>query len=279
MRGDRPLTHNTCPMRSTIILSLPLTILACGPCETTIASGGIIDLCPSTLDGGGGASGDSTGAADSESGGMSSTDDGEPTTNTGGCELDFGPGSLWGACVDDGCPNSPTPATCKHFDAGSICLPDCTGDWCPEQVAACGEGKCLDGACAPACIYGAKPKCERDGMVCDISDVGDVCVWPEDATSCAGANVPGQPFAPCLADATCDAPGTICATDSNGAVCLPISSSDCAEKHPGCAGPGGFGTGYGAQVDACTLACTGITDCAVDGMVCGATFDLCLWPN
>ena len=97
--------------------------------------------------------------------------------------------------------------------------------------------------------------------------------------TCEGVDIPGQVFAPCLADSKCDAPATVCATDLNGAVCIPTSSATCAEDHPGCAGPSGFGAGYGAQTDACTIACDVDADCPLAGMACGPNSGMCLWPS
>lgn len=128
-------------------------------------------------------------------------------------------------------------------------------------------------ACDPICH-----ETDGDSSTVDLTTSPTSSTSPTDLT-CDGADLPGQSFAPCHVDFTCDAPGTICATDTGGAVCVPISSDGCAEEYAACAGAAGFGTGYGAQTDACTLACDADDDCIVAGMVCGPNFGLCLWPT
>lgn len=135
---------------------------ACAPCESSIVSAGLIDLCPDdTSDSG------STGALPSTSG--------NPTG--GGC--DFSPGTVWGPCIDGGCPGAGMPAFCQEYASGAICLPACDGEGCPDIIAECGAGECLeDGVFAPTCVTGPEPGCPVPGMVCDFSPVGGVCVWP-----------------------------------------------------------------------------------------------------
>lgn len=251
--------------------TLPVFVLAmlaaCGPCEANIVTIGDVDLCPGG--GGEGTTGDTTDAST-----------GNDPTEGGLCSIDDG--DVWGRCVDGGCPNAAVPSVCVVGELGAVCEPYCNSGCTGHLDADCYGA--ADGVCsAPgaACHFPCNGWCPNPGMVCDTSINDGACVWPTESMpqTCEGSDIPGQPFAPCLAGFTCDAPGTICATDSNRAVCIPISSDNCAEEHAACAGPLGFGTGYGAQVDACTLTCTADTDCAVDGMVCGPTFGLCLWPN
>lgn len=262
---------STAPARHAAAVLATLTaiiIAACGPCE---ASTDVIICDVATL----GDSG-STDATDASTGGESSADVTGPYD--GLCSIL--PGFEWGPCIAGACPNANVPSVCVAGDLGAVCEPycssGCAGHLDPDCYGA------ADGVCAAqddACHFPCDGWCPDPGMVCDPSVNDGACVWPSvPAPQCEGVDVPGQPFAPCLANFTCDAPGTICATDTNGAVCIPVSSDTCAEDHPGCAGPVGFGVGYGAQVDACTLACTADTDCAVAGMVCGQTFGLCVWP-
>lgn len=235
-------------------------IAACGPCEATIVTVGDIDLCPDGGDEGGG-----TG----EGGGDGPTD-GDECVDVPAVGAIGGPCATGSTCT----PIAEHAVICVTSKSGNICtLPCPPSGTCGDYM--CGASDvCVPGAvCESTCTGDAD--CPHGGMTCESGR----CYWPDDvAPACEGSDVPGQAFAPCLDDFTCDAPGSICATDSNGTVCIPISSDMCAEEHAGCAGPTGFGTGYGAQNDACTLACTADTDCAVAGMVCGPNFGLCLWP-
>lgn len=241
-----------------------IIVTACGPCE---ASTDVIVCDVGTLGG--------SDATDASTSGESSAD--ETGAYDGICSIL--PGFEWGPCIAGGCPNAIVPSVCVVGDLGAVCEPYCSSGCTGHLDLDCAV--VADGMCAApgaACHLPCNSWCPDPNMVCDPSIDGGACVWPSiPAPQCEGVDVPGQPFAPCLADFTCNAPETICATDSNGAVCIPVTSDTCAEDHQGCAGPVGFGVGYGAQVDACTLACSADTDCAVAGMVCGQSFGLCVW--
>lgn len=235
---------------------------ACGPCEAYVETAGTVNLCPGGDDEDGGES----------TGGLSTTDALTGGDTASECVGAPAPQALGGPCSPDiTClPSGDVQPVCVVTPTGSICSPPCPYEGTCSDVMCGAADACVPGAtCVQPCTYPSD--CPHDGMVCDPSGQ---CLWP-DIDTCETADVPGQPFAPCLPDFSCAAAGTICATDDNGWVCIPISSEGCAEEFAACAGSGGFGKGYGAQVDACTLGCG---ECPA-GMECGTLFGLCVWPD
>ena len=246
------------------------TLAACGPCEVTT------DVLVCEVDPTPGSAADDT--AGSTSGGSEAGDSGESTGAFDGlCAIN--PGFEWGPCIAGGCPNAAVPSVCVVGDLGSACVPYCDSG-CTMHLdldcTAIADGLCpAPGAtCRLPCSGPIDSYCPHSDMVCDDSfPGGPSCVWPTEK-SCLTA--PGETFAPCDFNNGCKSPTDICATDSNGKVCIPITQDGCDDS-PCPAGPGGYGKGYGAQTEACTHACAANSDCA-PGMVCGPNFGLCVWP-
>lgn len=169
-------------MRPTVITTI-LLLAGCGdPCLPDVNPKGPIiaaEQCPPSDE-----TSSTTSSSSSDSYSSSNATSSGESTSSDMCVVE--PGLAWGPCVDVLTPNplveaqQATTLGCLAIDlfciGGTICLPACDAEGCPDIGPGCSDGVCAaNGACYAPCEI--DDDCPVDGMTCQDWDFVKGCGW------------------------------------------------------------------------------------------------------